>query len=59
MSDFEEKEKEVYFHQYCVDCKHRYKHEEEEPCDECLENPYNFGSHKPVKFEERTAKKNG
>lgn len=44
--------KEVYFHTYCEKCKHFPKTEDEEPCCECLEEPYNLYSHKPVKFEE-------
>lgn len=45
--------KEVYFHQYCEKCKHKDVEQSEEPCNECLENPENLYSHKPVKFEEK------
>ena len=48
-----EDHKEVYFHNYCKKCKHWDKKESEEPCDECLEEPLNLESHKPIKFEEK------
>lgn len=44
--------KEVKFEQYCKKCKHYNKKEDEEPCDECLSNPTNLYSHKPINFEE-------
>ena len=45
--------KEVRFDQYCQNCKHHNKNEDEEPCDECLSNPTNLYSHKPINFEEK------
>ena len=45
--------KEVYFSQYCVTCKHKDLKEEEDPCDECLSNPSNEDSHKPVRYESK------
>lgn len=45
-------EKEVYFYEYCQKCKFRNKEEYEEPCDECLDMPYNEDSHKPICFKE-------
>ena len=45
--------KEVYFDPYCEKCKHEKKDETDAPCFECLNNPVNEFSHKPVKFEER------
>lgn len=45
-------EKEVYYDLWCPKCKHFKTHEFEDPCDECLENPCNEDSHKPVNFEE-------
>ena len=45
--------KEVYFDQYSKHCKHEKVKDTEQPCDECLENPMNLYSHKPVKFEEK------
>lgn len=50
VSDYEYKE--VYYHQYCKLCKHKDVKDIEEPCNECLDNPINQHSHKPVKFEE-------
>lgn len=48
--------KEVYFHQYCETCKHKDKKDNEEPCFECLDNPINLYSHKPVKYEQAEQK---
>ena len=42
--------KEVYFHGYCENCKHYNISENLEPCNECLSNPVNLYSHKPIKF---------
>ena len=46
-------DKEVEFHRYCVLCKHRDKKETESPCCECLEEPFNTNTGKPVKWEEK------
>lgn len=46
-------QKEVYFHKYCKTCEHREVKNHEEPCDECLSEPTNWNSHKPVKYEEK------
>lgn len=48
----DESYKEVYFDQYCGKCKHKDVPETGCPCDECLSNPVNLYSHKPVKWEE-------
>ena len=45
--------KEVYFCKYCENCQYRYNKEDEEPCDECLNEPSNTYSHKPVYFKEK------
>lgn len=45
--------KEVYFHEYCSKCKYSKLRDDEDPCHECLENPFNLYSHKPTKFEEK------
>lgn len=45
--------KEVYFDKYCEKCKYEKFAENESPCDECMDEPVNLYSHKPVKFEER------
>lgn len=44
--------KEVYFDTYCSTCKHKSVKDDEDPCDECLSEPINLYSHKPVKWEE-------
>ena len=46
-------DKEVNFHKYCESCKHRNKKEKESPCDECLEEPVNAYSSKPIRWEEK------
>ena len=43
----------VNFNEYCYKCKYYDLDTDEEPCDECLDNPANIDSHKPVKFEEK------
>lgn len=48
--------KEVYFGHYCKRCKHWELSEDKDPCDECLANPANLYSHKPIKFEEKSKK---
>ena len=50
--------KEVYFDMYCHTCVHFDKSGCEEPCDDCLSEPVNTYSHKPVKYVEKE-KKNG
>lgn len=40
--------KEVDFHKYCKTCKYSKNKDTDEPCDECLENPVNTNSHRPV-----------
>lgn len=42
--------KEVYFWEYCPTCRYKKKGGNEEPCNECLANPSNVNSHKPVKW---------
>lgn len=45
--------KEVDYSKYCKMCKNRDLKENEEPCWECLTNPVNEDTHRPVMFEER------
>ena len=45
--------KEVYFNQYCKDCKYAKMSEDGDPCFDCLNEPVNLYSHKPVKYEEK------
>lgn len=49
--------REVDFHKYCETCKYEELKENEEPCDECLDVPYNEHTSKPVRWEEKEAKK--
>lgn len=49
----EESYKEVHFDQYCKTCEHEKLKETDDPCDECLNNPVNLYSHKPVMYEEK------
>ena len=46
-------EKEVYFANYCRRCEHWTENEDEDPCNDCLNNPANEDSHKPVNFKEK------
>ena len=48
----------VDFHKYCAICKHFDKEETDDPCFECLDNPVNEYSHRPVNFKEDTSRKN-
>ena len=48
----DEQYKEVHYHEYCKTCKHREVSNEDTPCDECLSEPINLYSHKPIKWEE-------
>lgn len=45
--------KEVYFSEYCEKCKNHDTKETDEPCNECLDIPMRYNSHKPEKFEEK------
>lgn len=47
----------VDFKKYCETCEHKDVEETKDPCNECLENPMNLFSHKPVKWEEKKHKK--
>lgn len=41
----------VHFDEYCVKCKNKNTKETEDPCNECLTNPVNEHSHKPILYE--------
>lgn len=43
-------DKEVYFYKYCKYCKNSDKDEGDDPCNDCLANPSNEDSHKPLYF---------
>ena len=45
--------KEVYFNEYCKTCKYATKAEDDDPCFDCLNEPVNVYSHKPVNYEEK------
>ena len=43
---------------YCVNCKHYNKPENEDPCWDCLTEPVNEDTRRPVCFEEDNSPKN-
>lgn len=51
----EESYKEVYFGEYCKTCLHETDDENDisSPCYDCLAEPVNVHSHKPVKWKEK------
>lgn len=44
---------EVYFDKYCKTCKHKNKKDYEDPCSDCMSEPSNLNSHRPVYWEEK------
>lgn len=46
-------EKEVYFDQYCKSRKHHGLEESKDPCNDCLAEPSNTNSHKPMNYESK------
>ena len=42
----------VDFKKYCETCKHKGKKEIEDPCNDCLDQPANINSMKPINYEE-------
>jgi hypothetical protein len=46
----EYRDKFVDFNRYCKICEHYKKNESEDPCWDCLSNPINTNSHKPVNY---------
>ena len=44
--------KEVWFDEYCKTCEYSKNKEDEKPCDECLNEPVNLHSHKPVHWKD-------
>lgn len=52
----EDSYKEVYFNEYCKTCAHFDLKENQDPCHECLGEPVNLYSHKPVKWEKKESK---
>lgn len=49
----------VEFDKYCKDCKFKDNKEYLDPCHECLNNPTNTNSKKPVNFKLDKTKKKG
>lgn len=49
----DENYQEVYFDKYCKTCKNKDAKEYEDPCNDCLSEPVNVVSHKPVNWEEK------
>lgn len=49
----EQHDKLVYFKDYCAKCRYANESEVDDPCFDCLADPTNTDSHKPVKFEEK------
>lgn len=45
--------KEVEFWKYCEKCKHYEVEDVKDPCNDCLDEPVNSHSTKPVYFEEK------
>ena len=43
----------VNFKKYCETCEHKNVNEVKDPCNECLENPANLNSEKPVCYKEK------
>lgn len=48
--------KEVFFDIYCETCKYKDRPETANPCWDCLEQPVNVDSHKPVFWEKKDEK---
>lgn len=49
-------EMEVMFRKYCAKCVHKKLDEKMDPCNECLSQPYNFNTEKPIHYEEAESK---
>lgn len=45
--------KEVYYGQYCRTCKYRNRSEVKDPCNKCLNEPWNIDSHKPTQWKKK------
>ncbi|MBR6641161.1 MAG: hypothetical protein IKL08_03090 [Clostridia bacterium] len=49
----------VEFDKYCKTCEHKDIEEKLNPCHECLENPINTGSEKPINYKKKEENKKG
>ena len=47
-------QEEVYFDEYCKKCEHKDLKETLDPCNACLAQCWNEGSHKPVYYKEKS-----
>lgn len=56
METMENEKKIVNFEKYCKTCKYKDVKEVKDPCNECLDNPVNDHSEKPVKYKEKDSK---
>ena len=43
----------VEYDKFCQNCKYKKTTANDEPCEECLSNPVNINTHKPVNYEEK------
>lgn len=43
----------VYFDEYCKTCKYEKTDESDDICNDCLDEPVNEDSHKPVNWKEK------
>ena len=48
----------VDFEKYCKDCEYKDTEDYKDPCHECLNNPSNEHSHKPINFKKKEKKSN-
>lgn len=48
--------KEVYFDKYCNTCEHSKLSQDNDICNECLSNPGNYDSNKPIRWKEKEKK---
>lgn len=42
--------KEVYYSEWCKNCKYRDLDETHDPCNECLTQGWNMDSHRPINY---------
>lgn len=49
----ENNRKEVYFEIWCPKCEYEETEETDDPCNGCLDQPWNINSHKPIYFKEK------
>lgn len=52
----EEIYKEVRFDKYCRTCEHEKQEAHSDPCNDCLSEPVNTYSHKPINWKEKKKK---